>query len=334
MPTYTFFALGFDQITTTGPDPFSSDNVQNADAITNNSTITLNPGASYTQFDVFDDDATFEDGDGAQELVNPITFNGTSFGTGTGVETEYSYVIRPVGSTDPAEQINLYELDISADRHGFVTDQRLAPNVTYEIIAGGNNDPTVAFSSLIVCFARGTRIATPRGPCRVEKLREGDLVLTRDKGPMPVLLAAGHQTDGRGKSQPVRVAQGVLGNHHPLILSQNHRVLIDYDGAEKLIAVKALLNQRGVRLVDRGAQEYWHILLPEHAVLSAEGALAESLLPGGQALRSLPPQMRARVLQKVLGRSYAPVRPILRPGPWRRSDAPWKPVPAVLRLAG
>ncbi|MBL3570220.1 Hint domain-containing protein [Rhodovulum visakhapatnamense] len=36
------------------------------------------------------------------------------------------------------------------------------------------------------CFAAGSRIATPNGPRRIDRLRPGDLVATRDNGPRPV----------------------------------------------------------------------------------------------------------------------------------------------------
>mgnify|MGYP003561850666 FL=1 len=41
----------------------------------------------------------------------------------------------------------------------------------------------------LICFANGTRIATPRGERPVEDIRPGDRVMTRDNGPQPVRWA-------------------------------------------------------------------------------------------------------------------------------------------------
>ncbi|PWE51378.1 hypothetical protein DEM26_04235 [Thioclava sp. NG1] len=50
------------------------------------------------------------------------------------------------------------------------------------------------------CVTKGTRLATPRGPRRVESLQPGDLVTTLDDGPQPVLWCA-HRRFGAARCQ-------------------------------------------------------------------------------------------------------------------------------------
>ena len=48
---------------------------------------------------------------------------------------------------------------------------------------------TMVFSNIetiVSCFTPGTRIATPSGLRTIERLQQGDLVVTRDHGPQPI----------------------------------------------------------------------------------------------------------------------------------------------------
>jgi hypothetical protein len=63
----------------------------------------------------------------------------------------------------------------------------------------GGNRETWDFA---VCFVTGTRLLGPGGPVRVESLKPGDLVLTKDNGPMPRALGRGRDSrrDGRKRA--------------------------------------------------------------------------------------------------------------------------------------
>ena len=323
MPTYSFVGFGLDQLVTTGPNPFSFDNSRNLAAI-GNSTIALQPGASFSRITMDDNDAFFQDADGTQDNVGSFTINGTTFGDNTAIETEYSYVIRPVGSTDPAEQITIYNLDINGDRQGIVADRMLQESVTYEIIAGGSDDPSVAYSNLTVCFLEGTAIAVPGGVRAVETLRPGDRVVTLDNGPQEVVWAGWQIVSGAEAHAPVRIDAGVLGNDAPLCLSLQHRVLLRQNGSDLLLPITALVGQPGISQIPMRQARYWHVLLDGHHVLIANGAPAESMYPGPMALRSLPRRDRERVTgyfpDLALGAEWTPARPLMRPGLWRRSQ--------------
>ncbi|MDT8856939.1 Hint domain-containing protein [Paracoccaceae bacterium Fryx2] len=163
------------------------------------------------------------------------------------------------------------------------------------------NDPNGVWSTRFlngnpVCFVAGTRIATPQGSARVEDLRPGDLVLTLDDGPQPLVWVGGGRVIASGAALPVRIAAGVLGNGADLLVSGQHHLMLDgvacellFGEAEVLVAAKDLLGLPGV--TQGGAARsvsYHHLLLGRHQILLAEGAAAESLHPGPMALAALP----------------------------------------------
>ena len=81
----------------------------------------------------------------------------------------------------------------------------------------------------------GAMIATPEGPIPFEWLSVGDLILTRDNGPQPLLWIGRSAEDARqvfayAKDHNLVIAQDTFGPgspDHPLALSCQHRVLLD-----------------------------------------------------------------------------------------------------------
>ena len=143
---------------------------------------------------------------------------------------------------------------------------------------------SVAASS-VPCFAAGTRIATRRGPVAVQKLRAGDNMKLARGGTAPVRWL-GHRTCSCARHPrpwdvlPVRVRTDAFGAGMPtadLVLSPDHAVFID----GVLIPVRYLLN--GATVVQEPAERvtYWHVELPAHDVLLAEGLPCESYLDTG-----------------------------------------------------
>ena len=163
----------------------------------------------------------------------------------------------------------------------------------------------------IPCFATGTPILTRGGWVRVENLGTGDLVMTLDKGAVPVLWTGGRQLDAatlqaNPSLRPVRIGAGALGNHASLLVSPQHAVLMKLDDSEPVL-VRAVHLARyehsgfrvacGIRKVG-----YHHILLPDHAVVNAGGAALESLYPGRMALSALGPVAYVEVAATLLAR--------------------------------
>ena len=163
----------------------------------------------------------------------------------------------------------------------------------------------------IVCFTRGTRIATPDGERRIETLSRGDLVLT-DQGPRPIRWIGNRRLDGarlRANPQlsPIRIPAGALGPELPLrdlTVSPQHRILITnrvaermFDAQSVLVPAKDLVGFFGVhRLEDAAEADYWHVLLDGHHVLQSEGTWAESLYPGPEAMKGLPCESQTEIL--------------------------------------
>jgi hypothetical protein len=160
--------------------------------------------------------------------------------------------------------------------------------------------------SAIVCFAQGTMIATPTGPQRIETLAEGDKVLTAN-GDSRVIRWIGRRAVSEfellhaPKLRPVRIRAGALGNQLPerdLLVSRQHRILIRSKVAERMFGTKEVLipaiklvGCSGIKVEEQPrALEYFHILLDEHEILLANGAPAESLFTGPEALKSLSPE--------------------------------------------
>ncbi|TCP41795.1 Hint domain-containing protein [Rhodovulum marinum] len=326
MATYTLKAVALGDLIVSGPEPFASNTSTSSDAISARSTITLPSGAEWTELLIDDTDGgatPFEDTD--QGLAAPADFNGTSWPSGIDVENEYSYVIRPVGSTDPAEEITIYVLQFdNGSVEGITATAGLQRDVPYEIISG-DSSPEASYSDLVICFAEGTRIATPDGPRPVQALRPGDLVETRDAGAQPPAWVGRQVVPGRGAVAPVRIAPGALGNTAPLILSPQHRVLLVADADDILLPVKALIGRPGIARMTVPRIAYHHLLLGAHHVIFAEGAAVESMYPGPMALAALGGLQRAAILalfpDLARGAVWPPARPLVRPGQWRRMTA-------------
>jgi hypothetical protein len=146
----------------------------------------------------------------------------------------------------------------------------------------GTSDTIV---TLVPCFVAGTRIATSRGDVAVEQLRIGDKVLTPLDALRPIVWIGYRNIDCRRhpdprKVWPVCIAAGAFGPDLPrcdLRLSPDHSVFVD----GVLIPIKYLINGATIVQVPVDEVTYYHVQLPRHDVLLAEGLPAESYLDCG-----------------------------------------------------
>jgi hypothetical protein len=176
--------------------------------------------------------------------------------------------------------------------------------------ATGDNDGNLDFSDAYAayCFCAGTLIETDRGPVPVEALVPGDLVWTLDRGLQPLRWIGRREVKlpeiiAHPDLRPIHVAAGALGPGQPrsdLWLSPQHRILVRSriarrmtGQAEVLVAVKHLCGLPGVSIAPGMTPvSYFHLRLDQHEVVLAEGAWAETLLVGREALRAMDPAAR------------------------------------------
>ena len=185
----------------------------------------------------------------------------------------------------------------------------------------------VNFSEIesIICFAAGTLIDTPHGPREVEELAPGDLVLTPDRGPVPIRWHGRRIVVGEGDAAPIRFGPGTLGNARPLLVSPQHRVLItdhraqlNFGEDEVLVPAKALVDGGGVYAAPAPQIAYHHLMFDTHEIIWANGVPTESYHPGAYSLAGLGEDARDALFMEFPGlradaNSYGPTaRPAVR----------------------
>lgn len=235
-----------------------------------------------------------------------LNFNTFSFGSGASFDVAGTYT-----AFDSGQIINGFTVHDSLVLDGLsVTDDTYVSGSELDLV-GVNKDgitilSTVSLSGNFItpdfnfvdsganttislggapCFLAGTRILTSRGEERVESLRKGDHALLEDGSTAPITWIGYRYVDCARHPLPeavlpVLVSAGAIGDQVPirdLYLSPDHALHLD----GRLIPVKTLINGRTIRQVLRRSITYYHVELPEHAVLLADGAPCESYLETG-----------------------------------------------------
>ena len=149
------------------------------------------------------------------------------------------------------------------------------------------------------CFAAGTVIETGDGPRAVETLRPGDLIVTADHGLQPLRWIGQRAVPGTGHLAPVRFAARTLGNRRDLLVSPQHRMLLQdwraemyFGRAQVLVAAKHLVNGTTIRHAPQARITYVHLAFDRHEVIFAEGCPCESLHLAPESLAALGDEMR------------------------------------------
>jgi hypothetical protein len=152
-------------------------------------------------------------------------------------------------------------------------------------VSGG----TEIFLSSQACYALGTRILTPRGEVAVEDLAEGDQVVTLagDQHVAETVAWVGYRKVNLAAHPrpelvaPVQIRRDAFGTDMPrrdLFVSPDHAIFVD----GKLVVARLLVNHMSItQEFGLASVEYYHVELPRHAVLLADGLPAESYLDTG-----------------------------------------------------
>lgn len=174
---------------------------------------------------------------------------------------------------------------------------------------------TLSFTEIeevIPCFTPGTLIATPKGERRIEDLKAGDRVITRDNGIQEIRWVghralSGEELARAGHLAPVLIRQGALGRGLPerdMMVSPNHRILVSndktallFEESEVLVAAKHLTGLEGVDVVEVSWTTYIHLLFDQHEVILSDGAWTESFQPGDHSLAGVGNAQRTEILE-------------------------------------
>ncbi|GGE50919.1 hypothetical protein GCM10011517_18350 [Actibacterium pelagium] len=306
MVEYSFAFYAFDQIDTSGLDANYL-----TDTVAVGGSFTVNSGAVLTDITVNDDDDIFHDGyidpQGAasQTLVNPITINGTTYNTGDVVELEFRI------DTDSGE--SFYFLRIDGVNVGILGTTQPDPGTTYtidpEAVSGEFDGQAIPFDS-IACFTRGTRITTKEGDKCVEELKVGDLIKTLDHGYQPLRWIGHRNLSAQELEQhpnlaPILFKPGSRGNSAPLMVSPQHRMLVNdwrvelHFGCQSVLApAKSLINDDDiVQVQPECGVVYYHLLFDDHQIIFGEGVASESFHPSGSGLDGFSRLALAELLQ-------------------------------------
>ena len=223
---------------------------------------------------------------GQQNFVMQGTGNLIQFGVVSGTNTLLGFgpgnTLILVGT--PADAV-FAAGTLTISNSGTPLGRFLMPDVPANAVFVVNSGIDTTITETIPCFADGTRIRTPLGEIPVKQLCVGDRVLSAFGGTAPIVwIGRRHILPERHRNPetvwPVRVHVGALGHAvpmHDLWLSPEHAVYLD----DVLVPVGLLVNGKTIVRERHASVTYFHVELPQHDVVLAEGAPCESYLDTG-----------------------------------------------------
>ena len=293
MPTYNFSGYDEDDVVWAGGTPTNGDTI--TFGINTNHTVSITDNDSSLQDGT--DDRDDEDGDQTAVVLD-------EFGN-----TETTGQVQPrerITLTDGTNTYVMHRVFIaSAGKSYYIFEDPAPPRDTELTVTGVSTPNSTSYSSFsttgVVCFTPGTMIATPNGRRPVEALSAGDVVLTVDAGPQPIRYICTRTVQfeqAKSGLKPIHIRAGALGHGIPardLAVSPQHRLLFKGDTVQDAFGTRQVLGMAkgltalpGIRVMS-GKKEvtYISLLLPQHHVIDANGAYAETLWPGPQAIEAL-----------------------------------------------
>ena len=98
--------------------------------------------------------------------------------------------------------------------------------------------------NVIVCFTHGTMIVTDKGEKPVEKLVAGDKVLTKDNGLQELRWIGSRTVPAKGNLAPIMIKAGAMANDRDLMVSPQHRMVVEGWKSELLFGEREVLAAR------------------------------------------------------------------------------------------
>jgi hypothetical protein len=337
MAIYQFSFYAISQLSVVSPAGVGTANVQLT--ATGNTQGTGTPGEIFqtntatptlSRILIDDDDGFGTDSSISESGPRPVIAAGSPNGT-PGAAVDIEYRISVVTDEVPPRTLTFYMVSIGGVNVGIVGPEPLIPNVEYTITSAadqqsattlrnyslnGSNAQVTADTAgqnsvpwdTLACFTHGTLIDTADGPRLIEELEAGDLVTTMGNGSQPLRWIGSRALSraellARPDWQPVLFEAGTIGNARDLLVSPQHRMLLNdwraqvYFGEDQvLIAAKAMVNGKTIRQVAPAAGvTYCHLLFDRHEVIIAEGALSESFHPGEIGIGALDEAQRREI---------------------------------------
>jgi hypothetical protein len=278
--------------------------------------------ASFGVADIFNTANTpvFLDGRGELKLEAGPSFTGTIAGFQHGDKIDL------VG--EPVTTVN-YVADASQPSSGGVLTAKNGTTVVASLNLEGNytsgftfghqtdgtgNDITI---TTVSCFAAGTRILTADGEAPVETLCVGDFLPVHSGPDLVPITWVGHRHVNCRRHPnpaivwPVRIAAHAFAPgqpHRDLYLSPDHAVF----AGDVLIPIRYLINGTSIAQTRMDEVTWFHVELPRHDVVLAEGLPVETFLDTGNraafgdhgAVLTLHPDFSARMWEAA---AYAPL---------------------------
>lgn len=145
-------------------------------------------------------------------------------------------------------------------------------------------------NNILPCYVFGTHIQTHLGPKLVQELEVGDLVKTIDGRLEPVIWIGSRRVlpsmqAKKEKAYPVRIVKDAFGENLPLrdlLVSPDHSLYVDglMIPADKLLNGKTIMQEKWSQVT------YFHVELPKHEAIYAEGLPAETYLDTSETNRA------------------------------------------------
>ena len=219
----------------------------------------------------------------------PVTLHGVTYGTD---RTPTITGTAEAGSTVTIKDGNAILGSVTAGENGAysftpVDANQLAGgthniNVTATDLAGNVSSAT-AKSLSVVCYMSGTRLQTQNGWALVQDLQVGDLLKTVSGDVQPVVWLGESTIDCRRQQDkknayPVRIAQHAFGLNLPerdLYVSPLHSLYVQG------VMIPAIHLVNGLTVTQEQQETfvtYYHVELPQHNAVFAEGLPAETYL--------------------------------------------------------
>ena len=230
-----------------------------------------------------------------QDTVSAGTITAANF-IGPNAEAAYGVILgtgtaTPVPLTLLNNGENFFHLANSSGEplgHDLMNGIGLLPGTSVDISAMDLailSDVGAPVTAGVICFARGTRIATPTGEVPVEMLAAGDTVLSESGEAVPIVWVGHrrvscHRHPEPASVWPIRIQAHAVAPDLPrrdLFVSPQHALF--FDGM--LIPAWCLVNGSTIAQVQLRSVEYFHVELPRHDLLLAEGLPSESYLDCG-----------------------------------------------------